>query len=235
MDKELFKDKNPLLRRQMLEDNCAAVERITYTSPFSEEEMGERKTELANIDLDMAALEEEKKAFMQAYKDKLKPKKERKKTLLTDIKRGYEEITDECFKFMERSTRTTGYYNGNGDLVKERPMEAQEMQKLYSRTLNLLVRRISHEKEELIKQVAESTGIAICEVRTVIEAALKETVNAVANGKTLYIRGFGTLSPKHYKRKVARNIHKNETIVIAEHYTPHFKPAKSFKNKTKNL
>ena len=122
MDKELFKDKNPLLRRQMLEDNCAAVERITYTSPFSEEEMGERKTELANIDLDMAALEEEKKAFMQAYKDKLKPKKERKKTLLTDIKRGYEEITD-------RSTRTTGYYNGNGDLVKERPMEAQEMQK----------------------------------------------------------------------------------------------------------
>ncbi len=122
MDKELFKDKNPLLRRQILEDNCAAVERITYTSPFSEEEMGERKTELA-------ALEEEKKAFMQAYKDKLKPKKERKKTLLTDIKRGYEEITDECFKFMDRSTRTTGYYNGNGDLVKERPMEAQEMQK----------------------------------------------------------------------------------------------------------
>ena len=56
MDKELFKDKNPLLRRQMLEDNCAAVERITYTSPFSEEEMGERKTELANIVLDMASL-----------------------------------------------------------------------------------------------------------------------------------------------------------------------------------
>lgn len=46
-------------------------------------------------------------------------------------------------------------------------------------------------KEELIKQVAESTGIAICEVRTVIEAALKETVDAVANGRTLYIRGFG--------------------------------------------
>lgn len=40
-------------------------------------------------------------------------------------------------------------------------------------------------KEELIKQVAESTGIAICEVRTVIEAALKETVDAVANGRTL--------------------------------------------------
>lgn len=42
---------------------------------------------------------------------------------------------------MDRNTRTTGYYNGNGDLVKERPMEAQEMQKQSSRTWNLLVRR----------------------------------------------------------------------------------------------
>ena len=30
---------------------------------------------------------------------------------------------------MERSTRTTGYYNCNGDFFKERPMVAQEMQK----------------------------------------------------------------------------------------------------------
>ena len=35
-------------------------------------------------------------------------------------------------------------------------------------------------KEELIKQVAESTGIAICEVRTVIEAALKGIPKNVA-------------------------------------------------------
>ena len=28
-----------------------------------------------------------------------------------------------------RETRTACYYNGNGDLVRERPMEAQEMQK----------------------------------------------------------------------------------------------------------
>lgn len=49
-------------------------------------------------------------------------------------------------------------------------------------------------KEELIKQVAESTGIAICEVRTVIEAALKETVYAVANGSSLYQRFWYTVT-----------------------------------------
>lgn len=141
MDKELFKDKNPLLRRQMLEDNCAAVERITYTSPFSEEEMGERKTELANIDLDMAALEEEKKAFMQAYKDKLKPKKERKKTLLTDIKRGYEEITDECFKFMDRSPVPPDITMVMAIWLKNVRWRHKRCKKRSSRTLNLLVRR----------------------------------------------------------------------------------------------
>lgn len=141
MDKELFKDKNPLLRRQMLEDNCAAVERITYTSPFSEEEMGERKTELANIDLDMAALEEEKKAFMQAYKDKLKPKKERKKTLLTDIKRGYEEITDECFKFWNVALVPLDITTVMVTWLKNVRWKHKRCKKLYSRTLNLLVRR----------------------------------------------------------------------------------------------
>lgn len=129
MDKELFKDKNPLLRRQIWKTIAQQLKESPIPLLSVRKKWVNGKTELANIDLDMAALEEEKKAFMQAYKDKMKPKKERKKTLLTDIKRGYEEITDECFKFMERSTRTTGYYNGNGDLVKERPMEAQEMQK----------------------------------------------------------------------------------------------------------
>lgn len=141
MDKELFKDKNPLLRRQMLEDNCAAVERITYTSPFSEEEMGERKTELANIDLDMAALEEEKKAFMQAYKDKLKPKKERKKTLLTDIKRGYEEITDECFKFWIVAPVPPDITMVMAIWLKNVRWRHKRCKKRSSRTLNLLVRR----------------------------------------------------------------------------------------------
>ena len=90
-------------------------------------------------------------------------------------------------------------------------------------------------KEELIKQVAKSTGIGICEVRAVIEAALKETMETVTNGNTLYIRGFGTLYPKHYQQKVARDLRNNKTIVIAEHYTPHFRPAKSFKDRTKKL
>ena len=37
MEKELFKNKEPLARLQMLQDNCAAIEKITYPHQFSEE------------------------------------------------------------------------------------------------------------------------------------------------------------------------------------------------------
>lgn len=141
MDKELFKDKNPLLRRQMLEDNCAAVERITYTSPFSEEEMGERKTELANIDLDMAALEEEKKAFMQAYKDKLKPKKERKKTLLTDIKLVMRKLRMNALSLWIVAPVPPDITMVMAIWLKNVRWRHKRCKKRSSRTLNLLVRR----------------------------------------------------------------------------------------------
>lgn len=121
LKKELFKDEAPLKRRQILEDNCVEPEKITYPSQFTEEEMGERKTELANIDLDIQSMDDEKKAFMQLHKDRMKPLNERKKSLLKDLKRGYEEVTDTCYKFIDDETNTIGYYNGNGDLVKEQP------------------------------------------------------------------------------------------------------------------
>lgn len=70
-----------------------------------------------------------KKAVQDRIKEKMKPITKHRSKLIDDIKRKYEDVTDECYKFLDRETRTAYYYNGNGDLVRERPMEAQEMQK----------------------------------------------------------------------------------------------------------
>lgn len=129
MEKELFKNKEPLARLQMLRDNCAAIEKITYPHQFSEEEMEARKTSLANLDIEISELDAEKKAVQDRIKEKMKPITKHRSKLIDDIKRKYEDVTDECYKFLDRETRTAYYYNGNGDLVRERPMEAQEMQK----------------------------------------------------------------------------------------------------------
>ena len=54
-------------------------------------------------------------------------------------------------------------------------------------------------KEELIKQVAESTGIAICEVRTVIEAALKDVYKRqILDNPELFVKTLVQLN--HFNR-----------------------------------
>lgn len=129
MERSLFKNKEPLARLQILQDNCVAIEKITYPHQFSEEEMEAKKTNLANLDIEMSELDAEKKVVQDRIKEKMKPIAKRRVELIKDIKRKYEDVTDECYKFLDRETRTACYYNGNGDLVRERPLEAKEMQK----------------------------------------------------------------------------------------------------------
>ncbi len=135
LGKELFKDKGAVIRRQMLEDNCAAVEKITYQYQFSDEEMEARKTSLANLDIEISELEAEKKAMQDRIKEKMKPITKNRSRLIDDIKRKYEDVTDECFKFLDRDKGMAYYYNGNGDCVQIRPVGKQELQKtIYEET-----------------------------------------------------------------------------------------------------
>lgn len=135
LGKELFKDKGAVIRRQMLEDNCAAVEKITYPYQYSDEEMEEKKTSLANFDIEISELEAEKKAVQDRIKEKMKPIVKSRGKLIEEIKRQYEDVTDDCFKFIDRNKGMAYYYNGNGDCVMERPVGKQELQKtIYEET-----------------------------------------------------------------------------------------------------
>jgi DNA-binding protein HU-beta len=57
---------------------------------------------------------------------------------------------------------------------------------------------------------------------------------SLVDGENVYLRGFGSFIVKKRAEKTARNISKNTTIIIPEHFIPAFKPAKSFVNKVKN-
>jgi DNA-binding protein HU-beta len=57
--------------------------------------------------------------------------------------------------------------------------------------------------------------------------------DSLANNENVYLRGFGSFIVKKRAQKTARNISKNTTIIIPEHYIPAFKPAKSFVAKVK--
>jgi DNA-binding protein HU-beta len=61
-----------------------------------------------------------------------------------------------------------------------------------------------------------------------------ETIKmALESGENVYLRGFGSFIVKKRAKKTARNISKQTTIIIPEHYIPAFKPAKAFVNKVK--
>lgn len=83
-------------------------------------------------------------------------------------------------------------------------------------------------KAEVINQIAEKTGIDKADVTTTVETLFAVVKDSMAEGKNIYVRGFGSFVNKKRAKKIARNISKNTAIVIDEHYVPNFKPSKVF-------
>src|SRR6266568_328609 len=88
-------------------------------------------------------------------------------------------------------------------------------------------------KQELAKDISERTGVEkIVAVKT-IEAFMQTVRNSMINGQDVFLRGFGTFHVKKRAKKLGRNITKNTSVVIPEHFAPAFKPSKEFINMIK--
>ncbi|CCH02055.1 DNA-binding protein HU-beta [Fibrella aestuarina BUZ 2] len=85
-------------------------------------------------------------------------------------------------------------------------------------------------KAEAAAEVAAKMGLDITEKQAaqMIDTFGQVVKQAVADGQSVYVRGFGTFHPKPVAEKVARNISKGTSIVLPAHTKPAFKPAKEF-------
>ncbi len=90
-------------------------------------------------------------------------------------------------------------------------------------------------KQDLVSEISKITGIEKVTVMKTIEALMDTVKTSMASNKNVYLRGFGTFLVKKRAKKTARNISKNTTIIIPEHFVPIFKPAKEFMNKVKTI
>jgi len=68
------------------------------------------------------------KQVQAEYKARLKPLKEARSQMVSNIKSKAEYVREICYKFTDQETKQTGYYNADGDLIEERPATADEMQ-----------------------------------------------------------------------------------------------------------
>lgn len=128
MDKEIGKEITNLgARVAFLEDNCDAVEQKGYLKPYTPEVLQGHKEKLANISIEIAEVEAEMKQVMAEYKDKLKPLKEERGMMVSNIKSKAEYVKEKCYRFTDQETKETGYYNSEGVLVESRMATADEL------------------------------------------------------------------------------------------------------------
>ncbi|OUT95076.1 MAG: integration host factor subunit beta [Flammeovirgaceae bacterium TMED32] len=88
-------------------------------------------------------------------------------------------------------------------------------------------------KSDVVNEISEKTGIDKLDVQASLEAFFSVVKTSMADGKNIYVRGFGSFVNKKRAKKIARNISKNTAIVIEEHCVPSFKPSKIFIDKIK--
>lgn len=83
-------------------------------------------------------------------------------------------------------------------------------------------------KADVVNQISENTGIEKATVKNALDAFMETVKDSLAGGNNVYLRGFGSFVVKKRAEKLARNISKNTTVVVPEHFVPSFKPADTF-------
>jgi DNA-binding protein HU-beta len=84
-------------------------------------------------------------------------------------------------------------------------------------------------KAEVINEITKETGINSTKASLIVESFIASIKEYLEGGEEVYIRGFGSFVHKKRAEKLARNINKNTTMMIPEHYIPFFKPSLEFK------
>ena len=88
-------------------------------------------------------------------------------------------------------------------------------------------------KADIVNEISKNTGIEKITVQKTVEAFMEAVKDSLNTNNNVYLRGFGSFIIKKRAKKTARNISKNNTLIIPAHNIPSFKPAKSFVNKVK--
>ncbi len=88
-------------------------------------------------------------------------------------------------------------------------------------------------KADIVAVISEKTGIEKVSVQATVEEFMSTVRDSIESGNNVYLRGFGSFITKKRAEKTGRNISKNTTIIIPEHFIPAFKPSKSFVEEVK--
>ena len=84
-------------------------------------------------------------------------------------------------------------------------------------------------KSDIIKEVAEGTGLTKVEIEAVLEGVILSISDSLKRGERVDIRGFGSFIVKQRAARDARNPATREIIKLQERFIPVFKVSKILK------
>ena len=82
-------------------------------------------------------------------------------------------------------------------------------------------------RSELVSALAVRQGhLPMTDVDLSVRALLETMAEALASGRRIEIRGFGSFALRYRPPRLARNPKSGAVVPVAEKYVPHFKPGK---------
>ncbi len=92
-------------------------------------------------------------------------------------------------------------------------------------------------KADLVEEVHEAIGPGVTkkDCAAVVDAFLNAIKRAVADGRHIEIRGFGTFKVRQRRTRMARNPRTGESVRVPARAVPVFKPSRLFKDEVGDL
>ena len=121
-------DATPDERLQALRDQADTTEEGSYYRPLSADELDGKREELAEHDIKLSELDDEKKETMAALKEQVTPHKLAHKKLLTEIKSRQEFATGTLYGLRDFQAKTITFFNEKGEFISSRRLRPDERQ-----------------------------------------------------------------------------------------------------------
>lgn len=125
----MFQDEPIEARAALLRDNCDQILERSYTRSFGQNEVNEKRSELEQVSIEVADLEQALAEIRADYKGRIKPLLERRSKILDELKARGEWVSGECYKFVDQEEGKTAIYTPEGYKIEERPMTPEERQR----------------------------------------------------------------------------------------------------------
>ncbi len=88
-----------------------------------------------------------------------------------------------------------------------------------------------NQSELVILLASKFAQLSLKDVDCAVKVLLEAISGALAQGRRVEIRGFGSFSLKHHPARTGRNPKTGEQIQIPEKYAPHFKAGKELRER----